>query len=274
MTSGVPVTKMSGAGNDFVVLDAAVARTIPDLAGWTRRVCRRGVSVGADGVLVVGPEGPAVRVLFLNPDGGEAFCGNGSRCAARFAVLRGWGKDVLRLLTAAGEVEAVVTGSRVRLALPGPVDRGPWTGSVGTAALAGRRIVAGVPHLVLEVEDVATAPLDRWGPALAHHPAFGEGGTNVNVVASRADGVLAIRTWERGVEGETLSCGSGAVAGAHFAALRGGRPDVVVVPASGVPLRVVLEGPPLAPTGAILEGDARVVFEATLPEEAVAGFPA
>jgi diaminopimelate epimerase len=264
---------MSGAGNDFVVLDEAAAASVPDLRAFARRVCRRGLSVGADGVLVVGPEDGAVRVRFLNPDGGEAFCGNGSRCAARFAMLRGWGGGTLRLRTSAGEVEARVTADRVRLALPPPVDLGPWRGSVGEDRLAGRRILAGVPHLVLEVEDAAVAPLARWGPALAHHADFGEAGTNVSVVAPGAGGTLAIRTWERGVEGETLSCGSGAVAGAHSFALRGGPADVRVVPASGVPLRVVLEGPPSQPSGAVLEGDARIVFEAELSGEAVSGFP-
>jgi diaminopimelate epimerase len=269
VSAGVRVTKMSGAGNDFVVLDAESARGIPDLAAWARRVCRRGLSVGADGVLVVSAEDGAVRVLFLNPDGGEAFCGNGTRCAARFAVLRGLAGETLRLRTAAGDVEARVQGAHVRLELPGPQDLGPWEGS----SLSGRRILAGAPHLVLEVDDVGAAPLDRWGPALAHHPDFGLAGTNVDVVARGADGVLRIRTWERGVEGETLSCGSGAVAGAHFLALRQGTVEVPVLPASGILLRVILRGSLTAPTGALLEGDARVIFEGTLPEEAVSGFP-
>src|SRR6185503_14481644 len=122
VSADVRVTKMSGAGNDFVVLDAETAGAIPDLPAWARRVCRRGLSVGADGVLVVGPEDGGVRVLFLNPDGGEAFCGNGTRCAARFAVMRGFGKGTLHLRTAAGDVEAHVEGARVRLELPGPRD--------------------------------------------------------------------------------------------------------------------------------------------------------
>jgi diaminopimelate epimerase len=184
--------------------------------------------------------------------------------------MRGLARETLRLRTAAGDVEARVEGAQVRLDLPGPQDLGAWEGS----AQSGRRILAGVPHLVLEVDDVRTAPLDRLGPALAHHPDFGAPGTNVDMVASGSDGVLHIRTWERGVEGETLSCGSGAVAGAHFLALRRGIADVRVLPASGVPLRVTLRGSLAAPSGAVLEGDARVIFEGTLPEEAVSGFPA
>jgi diaminopimelate epimerase len=265
--SGLPVTKMSGAGNDFVVLDAAAAASVQDLRAWVRRVCRRGLSVGADGVLVVSPEDGAVRVRFYNPDGGEAFCGNGSRCAARFAVLRGLAGRSLRLRTAAGEVAAEVIGDRVRLRLPAPRDLGPWEGRAGGEPLAGRRIVAGVPHLVLEVEDVAAAPLERWGPALAHAPEFGAHGTNVDVVSARAEGGLSIRTWERGVEGETLACGSGAVAAGLFAAIGGRGSDLTLVPASGIPLRVQA-----GPDAAFLEGDARVVFEGTLSEEAISGW--
>ena len=90
MSDRVPFTKMSGAGNDFVVLDARSFEGLPgDRAAWVRAVCRRGLSVGADGVLVGSQAGPGrVRVLFFNPDGGEAFCGNGSRCAARYAATR------------------------------------------------------------------------------------------------------------------------------------------------------------------------------------------
>lgn len=272
MTGGLPVVKMSGAGNDFVVLDAAAAATLPDLPGWVRRVCRRGLSVGADGVLVVGPEDGAVRVRFYNPDGGEAFCGNGSRCAARFAALRGFGGGTMRLLTAAGEVAATLEGGRVQVTLPGPRDRGPWAGRAGAVPLQGRRILAGVPHLVIGVEDVAAAPLHAWGAALAHAPEFAPEGTNVDVVSPLPGGALSIRTWERGVEGETLSCGSGAVAAALFAARLGGARDLRVLPASGIPLRVTLLGPQDAPDAARLEGDARVLFEGTLPEEAVSGW--
>jgi diaminopimelate epimerase len=125
---------------------------------------------------------------------------------------------------------------------------------------------------VLEARDLAVAPLSTLGPALRSHPEFGVAGTNVDLVAWRADGALGIRTWERGVEGETLSCGSGAVAAALWAALTEGRRDVRIVPASGVPLRVAVEGPPEAPTGAVLEGDARRVFEGTLEDEGVWGF--
>src|SRR5258706_2123087 len=90
MSARIRFTKMSGAGNDFIVLDGSDWESLPgDRAAWVRGVCRRGVSVGADGVLVVAPDGAGrARVVFFNPDGGEAFCGNGSRCAARYAAVR------------------------------------------------------------------------------------------------------------------------------------------------------------------------------------------
>lgn len=104
MSGGIPIAKMSGAGNDFVVLSSAAAAAVPGgFRSWVRRVCRRGLSVGADGVLVLERMGPGVvRMDFYNPDGSEAFCGNGSRCAARYAALEGWVKGPMRLRTSIG----------------------------------------------------------------------------------------------------------------------------------------------------------------------------
>ena len=270
----VPFTKMSGAGNDFVVLDAEVAGRIERFERWVRAVCRRGISVGADGVLVVGPSsGGRVAVGFRNPDGGEAFCGNGTRCAARFALGRGWCGPEARLETHAGEVAAEILGERVRLHLPPPVDLGPLTLSLDGAEVHGRHVVAGVPHFILTVSDLAQAPIATLGPALRRQPHFGDGGTNVDFVARPSDGSLGIRTWERGVEGETLSCGSGAVAAAYAAALDGRGADLRVTPWSGIELRVAFHGPLDAPSETILEGDARVVFEGTLTSEAIPDVP-
>jgi diaminopimelate epimerase len=267
---------MSGAGNDFVVIDSREADALGDgLASWTRRVCRRGVSVGADGVLVVGPSTDGrIRVAFLNPDGAPAFCGNGSRCAARFAFLEGLAPESMVLETAAGDVPARLVGDRVRLVLPGPRAGEVMEVECGGTVLAGRLVHAGVPHFTVAVADAGSAPLETWGPALRRHPRFGVEGTNVDVVERRADGV-AIRTWERGVEGETLACGSGAVAAALAARLLGWTdPPVRVLPRSGIPLLVDLTGPAGAPAAAILEGDARVIFDGALSPEATAGFDA
>ena len=139
--------------------------------------------------------------------------------------------------------------------------------------LEGHAIDAGVPHFVVWTDPVDAAPLGSWGPAVRSHPEFGAAGSNLDLVAWRADGALALRTWERGVEGETLACGSGALAAAHAARLEGGPESVTVLPASGIPLTVRLPGPAARPEQALLEGDARFVFEGVPGPDATRGFP-
>jgi len=275
VSESLAITKMSGAGNDFVVIGPEEARRLgPDLVPWTRRVCRRGVSVGADGVLVVEPVGPdRVRVRFFNPDGVPAFCGNGSRCAARFASLRGFAGSHMLLETSMGPVPAELLDGGVRLVLPPPVDRGDLAVEIGPERLHGRSILAGVPHFILRIEALEAAPVARLGPSLRSHARFGPEGSNVDWIEWRADGRLGIRTWERGVEGETLACGSGAVAAAFFARLHGAGEAILLVPRSGIPVHVTLPGRPDAPESAILEGDARVVFEGSLGSEGTTGYP-
>ena len=274
MSDRVSFTKMSGAGNDFIVLDRTAWEGIPgDRSVWVRAVCRRGLSVGADGVLVVGEAGPGrARVDFFNPDGGDAFCGNGSRCAARYVATRTKPEArSLVLLTAVGEVPAVIDGGVVSLTLPPPRDLGEIVLEDGETTFRGRWIDAGVPHLVLPVSGLAAYPLERIGPSLRRHPKFGPSGANVNLVESDASDRVHVRTWERGVENETLSCGTGAVAAA-LASRRVGAPEtVVVVPRSGVALTVTFEGDPSHPVRARLTGDARFVFTGLLDREAAEG---
>lgn len=271
----VRIVKMSGAGNDFVVLDGAGAERLGDgLIPWVRQICRRGLSVGADGVLLV--EAAArerVRVGFYNPDGTRAFCGNGSRCAARFAHLEGWAPRSFVLETDAGEVPATVSEASVSLRLPPPSDLGPREVELSDRrSLDGSWVHAGVPHFVVFVDSVANAPLADWGPQVRGHPAFGEEGVNLELVERQDGGRLLVRTWERGVEGETLACGSGAVAAAFAAARAGGPSRTEVLPASGVSLRVELVGDAASPQAILFSGDARVVFRADVNLEAVEGF--
>jgi diaminopimelate epimerase len=121
------------------------------------------------------------------------------------------------------------------------------------------------------VPRVAEAPLEILGPAARRHPAFGDAGANVDLVEREGTAAIRIRTWERGVEGETLSCGTGAVASAFAERLGGGPESYRVVPTSGVALTVTFPGRPANPEAAVLEGDARFVFEGVLDPEAVAG---
>jgi diaminopimelate epimerase len=273
MSSPIAITKMSGAGNDFVVLDEATWAALPsDRKRFVRGVCRRGLSVGADGVLVVGPGGTGrVRVTFMNPDGGEAFCGNGSRCAARYAASRGiaTGSSMI-LLTSAGEVPAQIVDDAVTLTLPPPEDRGAVELQTPDGAYRGRFVLAGVPHLVVAVEGLASYPVERIGPALRRHPALGPDGGNVDFVQGDERGRVHVRTWERGVEGETLACGTGAVAAAFAARIDGAPETIAVVPRSGIALRVDLPGDARRPALARLSGDARFVFEGRLAAEGLA----
>ena len=272
-TAPLRFTKMSGAGNDFIVMTYDQARLIEgEPTAWTRRVCRRGLSVGADGVIVVRPEAPGrVVMTFLNPDGSGAFCGNGTRCAARFARAQGWCGDSVTLTTAIGDVPAELTADSVRITLPAPTDAGRVELDLLDGRVSGRWVTAGVPHFVVPVRDLAGTPVVEQGRLLRRHPHFGAAGVNVDFVAWRRDGGLGIRTFERGVEAETLSCGSGAVAAAFAARLDGAAERMLVVPWSDVPLHVTLAGPADKPVTAVLEGDARFVFEGTLYADALAG---
>jgi diaminopimelate epimerase len=216
--TGTVFFKMSGSGNDFVFLDGRW--TGPD--EWSteriRRVCARGTGVGADGlvILVPGSDPGVVRFHYYNSDGSRgAMCGNAALCATRLAALLEMAPpNAVMLDTDAGPVRSrCVPDSDVRaeLALPdiGEV-RAP-----GIAPVSGERrfgfALVGVPHLVVLVDDLEGVDMARRGRDLRSHQALGAGGANVNFV-SKTDGGWAMRTYERGVEAETLACGTGAVA--------------------------------------------------------------
>ena len=273
--------KMAGGGNDFLLFEADGRRLSNEDSLRLSRLCRRGLSVGADGALFVSGGGNGrVRLDYYNADGGLAsFCANGTRCAARYAVTRRLVADPeLVLKTGWGDIGARVEGESVTLALPDvlapgePIlldpqnpDRYP---TVGLAA-HGTPIHVGVPHLVIFVQDdLATLPIERLGPPLRRHPLLPEG-ANVNFVRVDSPGRLQIRTWERGVEAETLSCGSGVVASALVAALRGHtRLPVVCGTKSGVDLTVSAVPGRERFTAITLSGDAREIFSGILTEEA------
>jgi diaminopimelate epimerase len=266
---------MSGAGNDFLVWGGGVTVGAPEVAA-IRRLCRRGTGVGADGVLFVHSYGAGrVAADYYNADGSVGrFCGNGTRCAARFAALHGLASENMTVRTGWGDVAARVDGARVVLTLPEPVAVGRTVSSLdatGTLEREAYALAVGVPHVVAFLAgeaDLATLDLSRFGPALRRHPEMREG-ANANLVQVLGPSRLSVRTWERGVEAETLGCGSGAVASAVTAcALGHGGPPIALETRSGETLAVNFRFAGEVARDVTLAGDARFVFEGTLdPEE-------
>lgn len=266
--------KMSGAGNDFLVFEADGRRLERPERERLARLCRRQLSVGADGALFVSrADERSVRVDYYNADGGPAsFCANGTRCAARFALRRGMfeGEEVV-LLTGWGEMRARVNepSGQVTLFLP---DLAPPSASVALsiAGLPPRAvpISVGVPHLVVVTREIDGLDLDRVGPAVRHHASQPEG-ANANFVRVEDRGRLRIRSYERGVEAETLACGSGVVAAAVVAqAQRLIDPPVGCETASGAILVVEFDPTPEGARNVRLTGDARLIYEAELGADA------
>jgi len=216
----VPFAKMHGAGNDFVVVDRRALPALADetaVAGFVRAVCDRRRGVGADGVLFLDGGGPDLdfAMRYYNRDGGEAdLCGNGGRCLAAFAQARGLGHGgTLAFRSPAGRHRAQVKDGIVDLVLGdvAPPELGVRL-ETADGAVTAARVTVGVPHLVIEVPDVAKVDLATFAPGLRAHPALGPAGANVDVATVTGPSSARLRTFERGVEGETLACGTGAVA--------------------------------------------------------------
>ncbi|OQX20778.1 MAG: diaminopimelate epimerase [Desulfobulbaceae bacterium A2] len=270
--------KMSGAGNDFILIDNRRSlldvETMPD---FVRRVCRHRFSVGADGVIFIEASNSAdFRWRFYNADGSLAeMCGNGARCAARFAQMAGIAPPRMRFETLAGVVEAEVEGSEVRVRLTAPRElRLRQEITVDGTPLTLHSLDTGVPHAVVLVEDAATAPVVELGRRIRHHAAFAPRGTNVNFVVLRPDGTLKVRTYERGVEDETHACGTGAVAAALVCASLGLlTPPVRVESSGGEQLQVHFEPAPAGsvPERVYLQGPALTIYRGELDPEALAG---
>lgn len=212
----VEFSKYTGAGNDFLVVDASDLEGDP--AAAARRMCPRSTGVGVDGMaLVERTPGGELGVRFFNPDGSEfGTCGNASRCVARWAADRGLAPDGrVRLLTDGGGVEARVSGESVTLGyrieawIEGE-HRVPFPGG----SRPGWLVPMGTPHFVLPLEELPEGPIGELCRPVRSHPELGPGGANVDLVTLAGDDRARIRTFERGVEGETGACGSGAMAAA------------------------------------------------------------
>ena len=226
----IPFTKMVGTGNDFVVVDLLAHPSLRRLARrWSavaRVLCDRHRGIGADGLLVLERSPRAdVRMRIFNADGSEAeMCGNGSRCVALYWTrAHGRGRLQLTLDTQAGVLQAWVRGTRVRVQLTQPTHYRPRvTVQAAGQHVSGGFVDTGVPHFVVPVRSIASVDVERLGRSLRRHSAFGPRGTNVDFIQldARHAHRLFVRTYERGVEAETLACGTGITASAVVHVLR------------------------------------------------------
>jgi len=271
-------SKMAGGGNDFVVIDHRVAR-ITDPSELTRRICTRALSVGADGLILIEASARATfRMRYYNADGGlAAFCANGTRCAARFAFLNVIAPRKMTIETDAGVIGAeVAEGGAVTLSLPSPRNFRPQRPlQIGARTVQGSSLLVGVPHYVLFLrDDLWAQDIGPLGRAIRHHPELKpDGGANANFVVVRDEHAIEVRTYERGVENETLSCGSGVVASSVTSALFGKvKSPVSVLTRSGITLEVSFAIDHGEPRDVRLRGDARLIYRSTLTPETLEGF--
>jgi len=216
----IPFVKMVGAGNDFIIIEA---QKNLDYAQFTRAVCARHNGIGADGVLVLEKSAQSdYRMRVINADGSEAqMCGNGARCMAAYIVANLKPvKALFSLETLAGEILAEAKNDVARVRLSNPKDYRPHLNiTVANQKLEVHYIDTGVPHTIVFVDGLQEVDTNSLGALVRNHPRFAPRGTNVNFVEHTRDGMVSVRTYERGVEAETLACGTGAVAAALVAYL-------------------------------------------------------
>jgi len=269
MKNRIPFYKMHGGGNDFVLLDHR-ERFIPEAEQpqFARRVCHRQLGAGADGLILIEASLTAdFRWRFYNADGSEPeMCGNGGRCAARFAVLNGIAPAILTFETLAGTIKAEVKGRLVKLLMAGVGDFILGQNiPLEETTLLGHFLKVGVPHVAVPVADLDAAPVTGWGRAVRLHPLFAPAGTNVNFIRVEGPQTLRIRTYERGVEDETLACGTGAGASALIAARLGQVVSPVTVHTRGGEALTIYFTPHGETFSEVyLEGDALVVYQGEL----------
>lgn len=258
--------KLNGSGNDFILVDGTGGLLSGvDLSALAKRVCRRKFSIGADGLIVLVKSSEAdFAWRFYNADGSAAeMCGNGARCAARFARDRGLAKDRMSFVTGAGIIKAAIKQDRVKVQMTDPFDfKSEFLLQVGPDEYKTWFVNTGVPHAVILVENIDGFPAVKQGRLVREHERFAPQGANANFIGRRDDGSIKVRTYERGVEDETFACGTGSVASALVAARLGLAASPVKVETSGGnELTVHFSGEWPDNKEVFLEGDARLIFE-------------
>jgi len=262
--------KMSASGNDFIIIDnrdGKVYDSFKDLKEFVVQICRRHHSVGADGLILIEESNKYdFRWRFFNADSSEAeMCGNGGRCAARFAFMNGIAKGKMSFETLAGIIKAEVDGKRVKLQLTSPTDlKLDYPVGLEDKEIFLSSVNTGVPHAILLVDDVDHMPVEELGRLIRYHKAFGEKGTNVDFVQVVDKKKVKIRTYERGVEGETYACGTGAVATGVILKAKGLQESPMnILTKGGETLKVFVD------SEVYLEGITQIVYVGKLHEEAL-----
>ncbi len=270
-----PITffKMSGSGNDFIIVDnrQKVVKD-NDLPDFIHRICRRKMSVGADGFILIEPSNKAdFKWRFFNSDGSKAeMCGNGARCAARFAYVTGIAGKNLSFETEAGVISGQVKDDRAKVKMPDPVElRLDFNIELKNGPVTVCSVNTGVPHVVVMSETIEDINVFDLGREIRFHEAFIPAGTNVNFICQQKQGHLAIRTYERGVENETLACGTGSIAAALITSCKAQwQSPINLVTRSGESLTIYFKKDGSIFKDIFLEGDARIIYSAQLREDA------
>ena len=265
--------KMSGSGNDFVLIDNRDrSLTVGNITKFVRNVCERKVSVGADGLIIIENSQRAdFRWRFFNADGSEVdMCGNGARCAARFAYIRGIAKERMSFETGAGIIDAEVIGDTVKIKLTEPHSmKANISVMIEGKPVEVNFVNTGVPHVVLFVPGLDRYDVLNTGRKIRYHKAFQPEGTNANFMEVIDRHTIRIRTYERGVEDETLACGTGAVASALISFSQGlVESPVDVRVKSGETLKIYFRKTGHGFEDIYLEGKANVVYEGRIWDEA------
>jgi len=261
-------TKMSGAGNDFVLIDNR-AGNVHLNRSQIASLCDRHRGIGADGILLLEKASNRAhfRMRYFNADGGEAeMCGNGARCFARFANKVAEAEGTVSFETPAGVISAQLNGDLVTLQMTEPTDlRLNIQLPVADENKAIHFINSGVPHVVIPVSRIDDVDVRREGSAIRYHEMFSPKGANINFIEKRGPTKIAVRTYERGVEDETLACGTGVVASALiFAVTENGSRPISVIARGGDELQVSFDRIDNQFRNVTLTGPADFVFEGTI----------
>jgi len=268
-TEGIPFAKFEGSGNDFIIIDNR-QKIIQEPQDLARRICQRKKGIGADGlILIEKAKNCDFTMRIFNPDGSEAeMCGNGARCAAKFAYIKGITGISCTFQTLSGKIKAQIEENTVKIRMKDPSNlQANIKLTLNGTDYRGYYLDTGVPHFVIFSPEVDKVPLKDLAPNIRYHQLFQPQGTNVDFVEIKED-KIKIRTYERGVEDETLGCGTGAVASAiaTYINYQLSSPLKVIMRGGEVTVWFEYQGDKSF-TNVFLEGEANLVYQGKLKGE-------